>query len=118
MDADMLRTVVERTDLGAGLSRDQVEYTYQPDANSPIERYGRCEAYTITLATGGEMTIEMDDNLDFHRNVSIWFPNGLVDATNSAAQLLQLAALLTHGDVLSALARWAHEDAAQDATDR
>lgn len=116
MDADMLRTVIERTDLGAGLSRAQVTYTYQETADSPIERYGCCEAYTMRL-TIGEMTIEMDDNLDFCRRVHIHWPGGATDANNTAAQLLQLAALLTHGDVLAAVARWAAEDATQDATD-
>jgi hypothetical protein len=110
MDADMLRTVVERVDLGAGLSHAQIAYTYQESLTSPIEVMGVCEAYIMRLVDG-EITIEMDDNLDFHRKVSIWFPNGTHDGGNSAKQLLQLATLLTHGDVLAALARWAAEDA-------
>ena len=109
MDADMLRTVVERVDLGSGLSHDQVSYTYQESPTSPLEHYGRCEAYTMQL-TIGEMTIEMDDNLDFRRKVHIHWPGGAIDSNNTATQLLQLAALLTHGDVLTALARWAAED--------
>lgn len=111
------RTPVLRLQMGDDLSRETAIYTYREDAAYPVDMLGRCDAYALRLPEG-EISIEMDDNLDFGRKVHICFPSGTLDANNSAAQLLQLAHLLRRDDVFKALQTWAAQDRAAEARDR
>lgn len=116
-DGDMIREVITSVDLGAGLVREATQYTYRERAGAPVEFFGDCESYALTVQAG-RIEVEIDDNMDFRRRVHVIFPSGLTDVSNTPAQLLDLAQLLRRDEVFRSLIRWAAEDAAADAAEK
>ena len=115
-DGGFQRELADRQDLGDGLSKDRVLYLHQEAPSAAPEVLGVCEGYTLQTPKG-EMSIEMDGNLDFHRRVTIHFPSGRLDALNTAKQLLLIAQLVRRDEVYAALERWVAEDAAANVAD-
>jgi hypothetical protein len=113
---DLIRELVETTDLGGGLRRVVTAWKGRENRNGPFELLGLCDGFELDLGDSREpLELELDRNhQEWKRTCHLLWPDGQIDAANSARRLVELARLLRRDEVFAALQEWAAEDAASD----
>jgi hypothetical protein len=108
---DMLRLVITRRALGGDLEVSTARYFAREEAAGPLVDLGEVEIYRLSGGVEIEMELDRTPSITYRRAHLSW-RDGTVDSSNTPEQLLELATLLGRPEVVSALARWAAEDAA------